>query len=266
MEYSDAIVTEQDACFPDLRGRVALVTGGGSGIGRSIARRLAAEGMKVALCGRRPWPLEETAAAIASADGESLAIPTDLTEPDEITRLLDRVEEAFGAVNALVHNAMLMHFPVLEEYTLEAWEQSFASGSRAAYLLARRIVPQMKEAGRGGVVFISSVLGSRPNPRGLAYCAVKGALEAMTREMAVEFAGRGIRVNAVAPGLIASRREIPPGSPPSELTPLGRAGAPAEVAAVAAFLLSKQSGYITGQVIKADGGTSVQLVPPGFRL
>ena len=149
---------------------------------------------------------------------------------------------------------------------MELWDQAFATGARAAYLLCEKMAPAMLERGRGGVVFISSVLGSRPNRTGLAYVAVKGALEAMTRQLAISFAERGVRVNALAPGLIASRREQTESNMRNELIPVGRAGTTAEMAAVVAFLLSHQSSYITGQVIHADGGTSVQLVPPGFRL
>jgi len=262
----EGMVTEQEACFGDLRGRVALVTGGGSGIGRGIARRLAAEGMKVAICGRRAEALQETADLIAEAGGEALAEGADVSQVEEIERLVALVTGRFGPVDALVHNAMHMRFPSFEQQTREGWEASFATGARAGYVLAEQVVPQMKERGGGGIVLISSVLGQRPNPTGLAYVAVKGALEAMARQMAMSFAADGIRVNALAPGLIMSRREITPETLANELVPLGRAGTPAEMAAVVAFLLSKQSGYITGQVIHADGGTSVQLVPPGFRL
>jgi 3-oxoacyl-[acyl-carrier protein] reductase len=161
---------------------------------------------------------------------------------------------------------MLMRFPPFEEYTPELWDQSFATGVRAAYLLTSKILPGMVERGRGGIVLISSVLGTRMNRTGLAYCAVKGALESMTRQMSLEFAERGIRVNAVAPGLILSWRPITDENLTHDMIPLRRPGTPAEMAAVVAFLLSHQSSYITGQVIHADGGTSVQLAPPGQRL
>jgi 3-oxoacyl-[acyl-carrier protein] reductase len=262
----EGMVTEQEACFGDLRGRVALVTGGGSGIGRAIARRLAAEGMKVAICGRRAEALQGTVELIAEAGGEALAERADVSQVEEIERLVPLVAEKLGPVDALVHNAMHMRFPTFEQQTRQDWEASFATGARAAYLLAQQVVPQMKQRAGGGIVLISSVLGQRPNRTGLSYAAVKGALEAMARQMAMSFAPDGIRVNALAPGLILSRREITPERLANDLVPLGRAGTPAEMAAVVAFLLSKQSAYITGQVIHADGGTSVQLVPPGFRL
>lgn len=257
---------EKPPCYPDLRGQVALITGGGTGIGRAIARRLAAEGMKVAICGRRADRLGETAKLIESDGGEVLAAPADVSDPDQLRSFVDRALDRFGQVGALVHNAMFMSFPRFEEMTAELWEQAFTTGARAAYLLCDKIAPGMLARGRGGIVFISSVLGSRPNRSGLAYVAVKGALEAMTRQLAISFADRGVRVNALAPGLIISRWEPTHSNMGNELIPLGRAGTPAEMAAVVAFLLSQQSSYITGQVIHADGGTSVQLVPPGFHL
>ena len=259
-------LVDKDACFTDLRGQVALVTGGGTGIGRGIARRLAAEGMGVALCGRRAERLEETVKMIELAGGEALALPADLTRPEAAREVCLGATCRFGQVDALVHSAMLMNFAGLEECSFDLWEAAFATGPRAALLLAQQLVPGMRERGRGGIVLVSSVLGQRPNRNGAAYVAVKGAIEAMTRQMAMALASDGIRVNALAPGLILTHREPTEASLPNKLVPLGRAGTATEMAAVAAFLLSQQSSYITGQVIHADGGTSVQLVPPGFRL
>lgn len=254
------------ACYPDLRRGAAWITGGGSGIGRGVALRLAAEGMRVAICGRRKEKLEETATLIAATGGKVLAVPADLSKTEDVARFAEVALGEFGPANALVHSAMLMRFPPFEEYTPELWDQSFATGVRAAYLLTSKILPGMVERGRGGIVLISSVLGTRMNRTGLAYCAVKGALESMTRQMSLEFAERGIRVNAVAPGLILSWRPITDENLTHDMIPLRRPGTPAEMAAVVAFLLSHQSSYITGQVIHADGGTSVQLAPPGQRL
>jgi 3-oxoacyl-[acyl-carrier protein] reductase len=222
--------------------------------------------MKVAICGRRAEKLEETSALAASAGGEVLVVPTDVSDPQALQDMCKRVEDTWGQVDALVHNAMQMKFADLDDCTLDVWTKAFATGSQAAHLLTKRLAPGMRERGHGGIVLISSVLGQRPNPNGAAYCAAKGALEAMARQMAMNLAGDGIRVNALAPGLIHRRRDPTPDSLRCNLVPLQRAGTPAEMAAVVAFLLSEQSSYITGQVIHADGGTSVQLVPPGMRL
>lgn len=257
---------ERAPCYPDLRGRVALVTGGGSGIGRGIALRLAAEGMKVGICGRRSNLLEETVESIEAASGTALAVTADIGEEAALDGFVTTVERELGPIDAVVHNAMFMDFPPLEEQTPEKWDQAFSTGPRAGYLLARRLIPGMVGRGRGGIVLVSSVLAERPNRNGLAYVSAKGALEAMARQLAVAFAGQGVRVNALAPGLVMGRPQLPADGLKNDLIPVGRAATPAEMAAVVAFLLSQQSSYITGQTIHADGGTSVQLVPPGFRL
>lgn len=257
---------ERPACFPDLRGQAVLVTGGGTGIGRGIAQRLAREGMRVAICGRRPGPLEETAGLIAAAGGEAVWVPADVGDPEQAPNLFAQITARLGPVDAVVHNAMRMAFPTFEDCTLEEWEASFATGTRAAFLLAKHALPGMRERGRGAFVLVSSVLAQRPNRRGLPYHAVKGALEAMTRQMAIAWAREGIRVNALAPGLIAAGRSFSRQEAAHEAIPLGRAGTPAEMGAVVAFLLSEQSSYIVGQVIHADGGTSIQLAPAGIPL
>jgi NAD(P)-dependent dehydrogenase (short-subunit alcohol dehydrogenase family) len=257
---------EKKPCFADLRAKVALVTGGGTGIGRGIARRLASEGMRVAICGRRAERLAETADLIQHAGGEVLAVPCDVSDAAATDDLCERTLGEFGRVDALVHNAMAMRFPALEEVTLESWDETFATAPRAALLLCQRLIPAMAERGHGGIVFVSSVLAQRPNRNALPYVAAKGALEAMCRQLAMAFADAGIRVNTLAPGRIATRRDPSEDSVSNELIPVGRAGTPAEMAAIVAFLLSDQSSYLTGQVIHADGGTSIQLVPPGYRL
>lgn len=266
MSRTDENLLEKQPCFPDLRGQVALITGGGTGIGRGVALRLAAEGMKVAICGRRPENLAETVKLVEERGGEIVARPADVGQPGDVRAVIETVVNRFGPIDALVHNAMLMNFSPFEQHTLDLWEASFATGCRAAYMLAEHVVPGMRERGRGSIIFVTSVLATRSGKGGLAYHAVKGAQEAMTRHMAVTWAADGIRVNALAPGLILTWREITSASLANQHVPLGRAGTPAEMAAVVAFLLSQQSSYITGQVIHADGGTSVQLAPPSIRL
>jgi 3-oxoacyl-[acyl-carrier protein] reductase len=257
---------EKPPCYPDLRGQVVLITGGGTGIGRGAALRLAAEGMEVTICGRRQDKLAETVALVEAAGGEIHAEPADVGSPEDVHRVVANILERFGFVDALVHNAMLMNFSPFEKHTLELWESSFATGCRGAYLLAKEIVPSMRDRRRGNVVFITSVLAQRSGKGGLSYHAVKGAQEAMARHMAVTWAADGIRVNSLAPGLIYTWGDAAEANLANEHVPLGRAGTPAEMAAVVAFLLSDQSSYITGQVIHADGGTSIQLAPPSIRL
>ena len=255
-------LAEKAPCFADLRDRVVLVTGGGTGIGRGIARRLAAEGMKVAICGRRPEPLSETAALIQVADGDVLTQRTDVSQPGEVEDLFRRTTERFGPVDAVVHNAMMMRSAGFEEIALEHWEASFATGCRGGYLLARQALPAMRARGRGAIVLLSSVRATRAHQTGMPYDPVKAAMEAMVRDMAVEWAAEGIRVNGVAPGTTKTWGEMTPEAIVNENIPMRRTGTPAEIAAAVAFLLSDQASYITGQTLLVDGGLSVQLSPP----
>lgn len=256
-------IAEKPPCYPDLRGQVALITGGGTGIGRGIALRLAAEGMKVAICARREGPLAETAAAIAARGGEALAVPADVGSEADVSRLFERVGAHFGAVEALVHNAMLMTQVTLNEVTPELWEESFATACRGAYLLTRAGVVEMKARGRGAIVFISSVGGLRAHLPGLPYDAAKGALDSLTRVLGIELGPYSIRVNSVAPGATFTRETATAENLKNDRVPLRRYGFPAEMAAAVAFLLSDQSSYITGQVMYVDGGITAQLSLPG---
>ena len=256
---------EKPAAFPDLSGQVALVTGGGSGIGRGIALRLAAEGMKVAVCGRTAERLAETVHLVEAKGGTAVARSCDVGEPDQVAQLFDFVMSALGPIDAVVHNAMQMGFYRFDALSLPLWDAAFGTACRGGYLLANHVVPAMRARGRGGIVFISSIGAQRAHRKGLPYDAAKAAQEAMVRGMAIEFAGDGIRVNGVAPGCIRSHQEhITEDRLRHPHIPLGRSGTTAEIAAVVAFLLSRQSSYITGQTIYADGGATAQLSPPGI--
>jgi NAD(P)-dependent dehydrogenase (short-subunit alcohol dehydrogenase family) len=264
MSDTEKSSVEKPACFPDLSGRVALITGGGTGIGRGISLRLATEGMRIAVCGRRADPLEETAGLIGAAGGEALAQVADVTDEVQVATLLESIDERYGAIDALVHNAMVMRMYRMPELTLERWEAAFATACRGGYLLARGVLPGMQKRRHGGLVFISSVGAARGHRPGMPYDAAKAAQEAMVRGLAIECAEHGVRVTGVAPGAIRTRPARPADARSGEYIPIRRVGTPAEVASVVAFLLSDQSSYLTGQTIYVDGGLTAQLTPPGI--
>lgn len=254
--------------YRELRGRVALVTGASRRIGRGIALRLAHEGMRLLLSSRGGRALEEAAAAARAAGAEVLAVEADLADPSAAADLVDRAVERFGTIDLLVNNAADMRrVPFLE--TADMLDDQLAVNVRSPYLASLRAFAIMQPRRRGCIVHISSVGGLRAQGPGLPYDLTKGAIDAMTRAMALDGAPHGIRVNAVAPGatmspeeqeLPAMRRTVEERVP---RIPLGRLGTPLDVAAAVAFLASDDASYITGQVLYVDGGITAQLHPPG---
>ncbi len=253
--------------YPELRGQVAIVTGSSRGIGKGIAFRLAREGMKVVINSRTSEAVEATAAELRSLGAEALAVPGDVGRTEDVNRLFQETLKAFGTVDLLVNNAAdlrRLHFFEVDEALLD---HQLADNIRGPYLCAQRAAEIMREHHQGNIVHISSVGGLRAHWRGLPYDVTKGAIDAMTRAMALELAAHGIRVNAVAPGAIRTERTLPPDHPHvqavSQRVPLGRFGLPLEIGSVVAFLASPDASYITGQIIYVDGGITAQLSPPG---
>jgi NAD(P)-dependent dehydrogenase (short-subunit alcohol dehydrogenase family) len=252
--------------YPELAGQVAIVTGSSRGIGKGIALRLAREGMKVVVNSRTPGAVEATAAEMRALEVDVLAVPADVGRTAGVDRLFDQALRAFGTVDLLVNNAADVsrdHFFDVDESLLDS---QLASNIRGPYMCAYRAAEVMREVGHGNIVHISSVGGLRAHWSGLPYDVTKGAIDAMTRAMALELAAYGIRVNAVAPGATRTERTPSPEHPRVQATsrrvPLGRFGLPLEIGAAVAFLASPDASYITGQVIYVDGGITAQLSPP----
>jgi len=246
-----------------LDGQIALVTGGGSGIGQATAVRFAAAGARVAIAGRRPERLAETARRIEAAGGECLEIPSDVVRPDDARRMVEATVARFGGLDLLVNAAGILTSGSLETTSLEAWDQMFDVNLRAVFSLTQLALPHLARR-PGSIVNLSSVTGSRAFPGILAYCVSKAAVDQFTRCLALELAPKGIRVNALNPGVVETELHRAGGMDPEryaaflargrETHPLGRIGRPEEVAELALFLASPASGWITGGTFPIDGG------------
>ena len=244
---------------PDANaGKVALVTGGGTGIGRAVARELARTGAKVAICGRRPEPLEDVQSELGD---DCLAVPTDVREPEQVEALVDRTLERFGRVDILVNNAGGQFMAPAEEISLKGWRAVHRLAVDAVWDLTRLVAERsMIPNKEGAVVFI----GFSPR-RGMAdmahAAAARAAIENLAGSLALEWSEHGIRTVCVALGNIAT--EGLDGYGPERVAewerevPLGRLGTPEEAASLIAFLVSPGGGYVTGTTVVMDGGLDV---------
>ena len=254
-----------------LESKVALVTGAASGIGRATALRFATEGARVAALDRSVDGLAETVAAIEAASGQVLAVPADITQADAARAAVEQALAAWGRLDAVFNGVGASgrrygDGPV-DECSVEGWEWTLSVNLTSMFLICKYSIPALLET-RGAIVNLSSVLGLVGGDEDFAthaYAASKGAIIALSRAMASYYAPRGVRVNVIAPGLIATPMSRRAQADPHilarlpQLQPLtGAMGAPEDVAAAAAYLASDDSRFVTGTVLTVDGGWTVR--------
>ncbi len=252
-----------------LDGKVAWVTGAGTGIGEAGAKALAREGASVVLSGRRREPLEAVARAIETAGGRAVVEPGDMTDAKRVTEIAESIRERFGRLDILVNNAGITSDKQVVSLTDEDWNRVLAVNLSGAFFTSQAALPHMLERGSGRIVNISSVIGETGNIGQVNYASAKSGLFGLTKTLAREACfqlqrsgklgdGIGLTVNTVTPGYISTEMvQAVPEKVLASITakiPMGRLGRPEEVARIVHFLAADASGYITGQVWGVNGG------------
>jgi meso-butanediol dehydrogenase / (S,S)-butanediol dehydrogenase / diacetyl reductase len=265
-----AIVHRLDARMANivtrLRDRTAIVTGGGTGMGRAIAMAFGREGARVALLGRRREPLESVAKEITEQGGEAKAFVCDVTEKEAIRQAIEETEKALGPVTVLVNNAGIVSVSNVESVSEEDWDRVLDTNLTGPFLMCRAVLPSMRKAGGGSIINIGSVLGLVAIKDRAAYCASKGGLTLLTKAIALDHAHENIRVNCICPSVVETDLVKAVFSDTEEgrkarqarigTIPLGRLGRADDVAGLAVLLASDESSWMTGAAIPVDGGVT----------
>lgn len=248
-----------------LQDKVAFITGGGSGIGAATAVRLAKEGARVVICGRRQEPLDQVVETIRELGGNAEAVVADVSQESAFVNALEDVAKRYGQLDILVNNAMAFTWGSIEEMTTEDWHANFSTSVDGTFWGTRTAMQLMKEKG-GSIINLASICGVLGTAWMSGYSASKAAIINFSRAAAAEGAPNGIRVNVVIPAVVetpatqgmlddeTSRRNT------EKLIPMGRVGQPDELASAISFLASDDASYITGAALPVDGGRSAVLI------
>jgi NAD(P)-dependent dehydrogenase (short-subunit alcohol dehydrogenase family) len=249
-----------------LRGETALVTGGGTGIGRAIALAFAREGANVAVAGRRLDKLERVVGEIELEGGKALAVTCDVTNAKDAARAVAETVARFSRLSILVNSAGTLHVSSIETIPEEEWDRVMLVNVKGPFLMSRAALPELRRAGGGTIVNIGSILGLIGAKERAAYCASKGGVTMLTKAMALDHAHENIRVNCICPAIVETDlvRGLFDAAADGEalrrarasLIPLGRMGKPEDVAEMAVFLASRESSWMTGAAVPLDGGLS----------
>lgn len=243
-----------------LQDKVAIVTGGGSGIGRSICLAYGEQGARVAVADVNRDNAEQVAGEVTKAGNDALAMTVDVTDSKSIASMVTAVTDTWGDVDVLVNNAGRRYIKSFLEHTEEDWNQMLAVNLTGPFLCSQAALPSMLKAGKGKIINLASIASFMGRPDRAAYCAAKSGLLGLTRALAVDMTGKNICVNAIAPGLIATpfnamfAEDDSVGPAWGKETLVGRWGTPEDVASAAVFLASDESDFITGAELKVDGG------------
>lgn len=255
-----------------LKNKVAVVTGGGMGIGRSGALAFAAEGAAVAVADVNAQAANQVAEEIRAAGGQAVAVLADVSKNADAERIAQETVQAFGGIDFLLNNAGIQTYGTVTETDEETWDRTLNINLKGMYLVAKYCIPEMRKRGGGAIVNIASIQGIANQKRVAAYAAAKGGVIALTRSMGVDYAAENIRANCICPGGVitpmmyeALALSYPPEQIEEEIRkggltyPLGRLAQPEEIARVAVFLCTSDSSFMTGSTVVVDGGYMAEL-------
>jgi NAD(P)-dependent dehydrogenase (short-subunit alcohol dehydrogenase family) len=247
-----------------LAGQTALITGGGTGMGRAMALAFSREGANVTVAGRRAEKLREVVSEIEKQSGKALAVSCDVTQSKDTERAVRETVARFGRLDVLVNNAGAVHISTVESISEEDWDRIMLVNLKGPFLMSRAALPELRKAGGGSIINIGSILGLVGMKGRAAYAASKGGVTQLTKAMAMDYAHEKIRVNCICPALVETEliRDVFGSGSEGEAVrrlriaqiPLGRIGRPEDVADMAVFLASEESSWMTGVAIPLDGG------------